>query len=85
MTPLPVLTITAPELVEASLAEHGRTDMAVRIPGRVASRLTDDLLKSLSGTEWTMLIGGWSEPRLAMLPPSSRQTQIDRELELLRG
>jgi len=39
----------------------------------------------LAATEWTFLVGGWSEPVLAMLPESSRRAQLERELGLLRA
>ena len=66
-------------------ASYSRLPLAVRIPGRLIDQLPQKVSELLASTEWTFLVGGWSEPVLAMLPESSRQAQLERELVLFRA
>ncbi len=79
-----VLT-TAAEQVDHMTASYARIPLAVRIPGRLIDQLPQRVSELLASTEWTFLVGGWSEPILAMLPESSRQAQLERELVLFRA
>src|SRR4026209_1865254 len=75
----------APEQVDHMTASYSRLPLAVRIPGRLIDQLPQKVSELLASTEWTFLVGGWSEPVLAMLPESSRQAQLERELVLFRA
>ena len=79
-----VLT-TAPEQVDHMTASYARIPLAVRIPGRLVDQLPQRVTELLASTEWTFLVGGWSEPVLAMLPESSRHAQLERELVIFRA
>lgn len=66
-------------------ASYARIPLAVRIPGRLIDQLPQRVTELLASTEWTFLVGGWSEPILAMLPESSRMAQLEREVVLFRA
>ena len=66
-------------------ASYARIPLAVRIPGRLIDQLPQRVTELLASTEWTFLVGGWSEPILAMLPESSRRAQLERELVIFRA
>ena len=76
---------TAAEQVDHMTASYSRLPLAVRIPGRLIDQLPQKVSELLASTEWTFLVGGWSEPVLVMLPESSRRAQLERELVVLRA
>ena len=85
MNQVPVVLATALEQVDHMTASYSRLPLAVRIPGRLIDQLPSRVSELLASTEWTFLVGGWSEPVLAMLPQSSRQAQLERELVIFRA
>lgn len=85
MNQVPVVLATAPEQVDHMTASYARIPLAVRIPGRLIDQLPQRVTELLASTEWTFLVGGWSEPILAMLPESSRRAQLERELVIFRA
>src|SRR5687768_14064312 len=85
MSQVPVVLAAAVEQVDHMTASYARLPLAVRIAGRLIDQLPPRVTELLASTEWTFLVGGWSEPVLAMLPESSRRAQLERELVLLRA
>ena len=85
MSQVPVVVAAAVEQVDHMTASYARLPLAVRIAGRLIDQLPPRVTELLASTEWTFLVGGWSEPVLAMLPESSRRAQLERELVLLRA
>jgi hypothetical protein len=80
---VPCWTPTTAAAVEEALADRARTRSAVRLPSYVMAELSDPARTTLSETSWSFLVGGWTDPVLASLPPSSRDLQIGREIEEL--
>lgn len=83
MSSVPVWWPESVDEVIAAMADGGGTPQAVRLTGSVLTALPDEVREGLSTTSWIFLVGGWSEPILASLPPSSRSLQVGREVEEL--
>jgi hypothetical protein len=82
---IPVVPHATPEEVTEFVSACWKVPLAVRIPGHLLAQLPPETADKLAECEWTFLVGGWSEPILSSLPPSSRVLQIERELGALRN
>jgi hypothetical protein len=66
------------------LERHANTPLLVRLRPQLLGNLDPETLAGIREAAWEPVVAGWTDPILAMLPPSYQDLQLNKEIQTLR-